>query len=204
MEYTLPPLPYAFDALEPYIDAKTMEIHHDKHHQGYVDKLNEALKKDPKTAQIPLVELLADLNKIPENIRTDIRNQGGGHLNHSFFWPIMKKNGGGLPKGKIAEEIKKTFSSFDAFQKEFNEAAKKVFGSGWAWLVIDKEGKLKVVSTHNQDTPVSQKQIPIMGLDVWEHAYYLKYQNKRPDYINAWWHVLNWDMIEDHYKQAAK
>lgn len=202
MEYVLPPLPYPPDALEPYIDTLTMEIHHDKHHQGYVDKLNEALQKAPELQSKPLVQLLRELPSLPESVRMAIRNQGGGHLNHSFFWLLMKKNGGGMPKGKIAEIIKKTFGSFDAFQEQFNNTAKTVFGSGWAWLVITKEGNLKIVSTANQDTPISQDMKPVLGLDVWEHAYYLKYQNKRPDYINAWWHVINWDTVEENYRQV--
>ncbi|HZW61544.1 MAG TPA: superoxide dismutase [Candidatus Babeliales bacterium] len=201
--FTLPKLPYAYDALEPYIDRMTMEIHYTKHHQGYVDNLNKALEQYPALQDKTLVDLLSNLNSLPEAVRTAIRNQGGGHFNHTLFWPMMKKNGGGNPKGSLAEAINKQFGSFENFQNSFNTAAKGVFGSGWAWLAMDKQGKLMVTSTHNQDATVSLAQKPILGLDVWEHAYYLKYQNKRPDYISAWWHVIDWDHIEDNFRQAG-
>lgn len=198
--YTLAALPYSYDALEPYIDTKTMEIHHDKHQQAYIDGLNKALNDYPELQKIPLVELLKNLDTVPEGIRTAVRNNGGGELNHSMFWPMMKHNGGGDPRGKIAEEITKKFGSFMAFKEQFSETAKKRFGSGWAWLSLHKNGDLIISSTANQDSPLSEGLTPIMGLDVWEHAYYLKYQNRRVDYIEAWWHVVNWDRIEENYR----
>lgn len=200
MEFKLLPLSYAYDALEPYIDAKTMEIHYTKHHQGYVNNLNKALENHPDLQIQSLPELLEDLDALPDDIRTAVRNNGGGHYNHSLFWDIMKKNGGGEPKGLVGEGIKTYFGTFAAFQDEFNERAKTVFGSGWAWLSIDSDGKFVVTSMPNQDTPLSQNMTPIFGLDVWEHAYYLKYQNKRPDYIGAWWNVINWDGVEENYR----
>jgi Fe-Mn family superoxide dismutase len=196
--YTLPKLPYAYDALEPYIDARTMEIHHDKHHQAYLDKLNAALEKHPDLAKKPAEDLLRNLNAIPEEIRTAVQNQGGGYVNHTFFWKIMGPKRGGKPKGELAQAIDKTFGNFESFQKKFADAAAKQFGSGWAWLVNGKNG-LEVVSTANQDSPLSKGQTPIIGLDVWEHAYYLKYQNKRPDYVTAWWNVVNWDQAAENY-----
>lgn len=196
MKYELPKLPYAYDALEPYIDAKTMEIHHTKHHQTYVTKLNEALAKYPEVAERPLEELLRLLNTVPEDIRTAVRNHGGGHMNHSFFWTIMGPKTGGEPDGKIAAAIKDTFGDVARFKDEFAKAAAGVFGSGWAWLVRDKSGALMITTTPNQDSPLIKGDTPILGLDVWEHAYYLKYQNKRPDYIEAWWHVVNWSAVE--------
>lgn len=199
MEYTLPKLPYAYDALEPYIDARTMEIHHTKHHQAYIDNLNAALKKHPEVAERPLFELLSNLDSVPHDIRLAVQNQGGGHYNHTFFWPLMCKDGGGEPKGSLGDAIKKHFGSFTAFQERFNAAAKSVFGSGWAWLGINSDGELVVFSTPNQNAPLMEGIQPILGLDVWEHAYYLKYQNKRPDYISAWWHVINWDRVQEHY-----
>lgn len=203
MAYTLPKLPYSYDALEPYIDARTMEIHYTKHHQGYLDKLNAAVEKFPALAQKPAEELVAELAKIPDAIKTDIRNQGGGFINHNFFWSIMKHNGGGLPKGTVAQEITKVFGSFDGFKQQFAAAAQGRFGSGWAWLVLDgKQGKLAIISTANQDSPLTDHLTPILALDVWEHAYYLHYQNKRADYITAWWHVVNWDQVEDNYRAA--
>lgn len=202
--YTLPPLPYAFDALEPYIDTKTMELHHDGHHAAYVENLNKALEKDPAAAAVPLEQLLAHLDKVSESVRIAVRNNGGGHYNHSLFWQYMKKNGGGdLKKGPLLEAIEGDFASFDAFKTQFNDAAKKVFGSGWAWLCLNSQGKLEIVPTPNQDNPLSQGKKPIMGIDVWEHAYYLKYTNKRVNYIEAWWHVLNWDFIEQQYRDLA-
>ncbi len=198
--FKLPPLPYSYDALEPYIDARTMEIHYTKHHQGYVDNLNKALEKHPELFKKSLEGLLSDLPALPEDIRIAVRNQGGGDYNHSFFWPLMKKNGGGVPKGAIGKALEKTFGSFESFKEEFNNAAKTRFGSGWAWLVMNPAGTLSVTSTANQDCPIADGSKPILGLDVWEHAYYLKYQNKRVDYINAWWNVINWDTVEHHYK----
>lgn len=202
-KYSLPDLPYAFDALEPYIDAKTMEIHHNKHNQKYVDELNSALVNNPELQNKTLEHLLKNLDQIKDaKTRKAVRENGGGHWNHSFFWKVMKANKGSeLPKptSKIAKVINKTFGSFEKFQEKFNEAAKKVFGSGWAWLCVDKSNNLVVTSTPNQDTPISEGLKPILALDVWEHAYYLKYQNKRPDYITAWWYVINWDQVEKNY-----
>jgi Fe-Mn family superoxide dismutase len=199
--YVLPPLPYAFDALEPYIDKMTMEIHHDKHHGAYVTNLNKALEGQAELAALPIEQLLSKLDSVPENIRTAVRNNGGGHMNHSMFWKIMKKGGGGEPKGPLADAIKSTFGSFADFKTKFNQAGATRFGSGWAWLLV-KDGKLAVESTANQDNPVMTGGKPVMGLDVWEHAYYLKYQNKRPDYMEAWWNVTNWEEIEKMYAAA--
>lgn len=196
MAHTLPALPYAYDALEPHIDARTMEIHHTKHHQTYIDKLNAALSKYPELADKPVEELLKDLSAVPEDIRTAIKNHGGGHYNHSMFWKIMAPNAGGQPSGKLAEMITAKFGSFDKFKEEFNTAAANRFGSGWAWLSIDKTGSLVITSSANQDSPLSEGLKPILGLDVWEHAYYLNYQNRRPDYMNAWWNVVNWSEVE--------
>ncbi len=201
-KYTLPPLPYDYSALEPYIDARTMEIHYTKHHQAYVDNLNKALEGYEQLQHIELSELIAGIDDLPEEIKTAVRNNGGGHLNHSFFWKIMKKNGGGEPSGKIGDAIKNTFGTFSKFQDDFNAAAKKVFGSGWAWLCINDQRKISIISTPNQDSPIMQGLTPLLGLDVWEHAYYLSYQNRRPDYITAWWHVINWDQVEENFKQA--
>jgi Fe-Mn family superoxide dismutase len=203
MKYELPKLPYAYDALEPYIDARTMEIHYTKHHQTYVNKLNEALEKYPKLADKSLEELLGNLGAVPEDIRTAVRNHGGGHWNHSFFWTIMESAAAGgankEPSGRVASEIKTAFGNFVAFKEEFAKAAASVFGSGWAWLVVNEDGKLIVTSTPNQDNPLANQQKPLLGLDVWEHAYYLKYQNKRPDYIDAWWNVVNWHEINKRF-----
>jgi Fe-Mn family superoxide dismutase len=196
--YSLPQLPYPYDALEPYIDKMTMEIHHTKHHQGYINNLNSALEKYPEFHNLELEEILKNLNQLPEEIKTAVRNNGGGHYNHALFWEIMKPNGGGEPKGKLKEEIEKNFGSFEEFKKLFSETAIKHFGSGWAWLVITSDKKLKVYSMLNQDSPLMNGDIPIMGLDVWEHAYYLKYQNRRAEYVEAWWHVVNWDKIEEN------
>jgi Fe-Mn family superoxide dismutase len=196
--FTVPKLPYAYDALEPHIDARTMEIHHDKHHQAYVDKLNDAIAKHPELGKKSAEDLIRNLSSIPEDIRTAVQNQGGGHANHSFFWKIMGPKRGGQPKGVLAQAIDKQFGSFDKFQTQFADAAVKRFGSGWAWLVKGKSG-LEIVSTANQDSPLSMGAQPIIGLDVWEHAYYLKYQNKRPDYIAAWWNVVNWDQAAENY-----
>jgi Fe-Mn family superoxide dismutase len=198
MKYELPKLPYAYDALEPYIDTKTMELHHTKHHQTYVTKLNEALEKHPEIAETPLEQLLAKIDSVPEDIRTAVRNHGGGHLNHSLFWTLMappKQGGGAEPAGKVGEAVTKTFGGYAKFKEDFTKAAVGVFGSGWAWLVIEK-GKLAIVTTPNQDSPLMKGQRPILGLDVWEHAYYLKYQNRRPEYVEAWWNVVNWKEAE--------
>jgi superoxide dismutase, Fe-Mn family len=200
MSYELPKLPYAFDALEPFIDARTMEIHYTKHHQGYVTKLNAALDKHPEL-NTPLETLLADLSLVPADIRTAVQNNGGGHFNHSFFWPLLKVNDGQTPKGELLNAINKAFGSFDAFKEEFSKAAATRFGSGWAWLIVTPNKQLKVLSTPNQDTPLAEGK-PILGLDVWEHAYYLNYQNRRPDYISAFFNVVNWNKVEELYKQA--
>jgi Fe-Mn family superoxide dismutase len=196
--YSLPQLPYPYDALEPYIDKMTMEIHHTKHHQAYINNLNSALEKYPEFHNLELEEILKNLNELPEEIKTAVRNNGGGHYNHTLFWEIMKPNGGGEPGGRLKEEIEKNFGSFEEFNKLFSETAIKHFGSGWAWLVITSDKKLKVYSLLNQDNPLMNGDIPIMGLDVWEHAYYLKYQNRRAEYVEAWWHVVNWDKIEEN------
>lgn len=200
-KYELPALPYAFNALEPHIDALTMEIHHDRHHATYVNNLNAALEGQDVADQ-SIEELVANLDKLPEGIRTAVRNNGGGHANHSFFWQILSPNGGGAPTGEIAKAIDDIFGSFDQLKAQFADAAVKRFGSGWAWLVV-KDGKLAVTSTANQDSPLTDGATPVLGLDVWEHAYYLNYQNKRPDYISAFWNVVNWDEVNKRY-QAAK
>ncbi len=200
--YTLPPLPYAYDALEPSIDALTMQIHHDKHHQAYVTNANKLLADQPRLAQLSPEELLIRLKDAPESIRTGLRNNVGGHVNHSLFWQMMSPKGGGKPSGVIADAINKKFGSFDEFKKQFNDAAAKRFGSGWAWLVF-KDGDIFIVSTPNQDSPIMDGQVPLLGLDVWEHAYYLKYQNRRPDYISAWWDVVNWDFVNSRYAAAC-
>ncbi len=192
--FTLPDLGYDFDALEPHIDAKTMEIHHDKHHGAYVDKLNAALEGHSDLERNTIEELLADLDKVPEDIRTAVRNNGGGHANHTMFWESMKPGGANEPGGELAQAINSTFGSFADFKAKIAEAGVGRFGSGWAWLVKSGD-KLEVYSTANQDSPLSEGKTPILGLDVWEHAYYLKYQNKRPDYIEAWWNVVNWDEV---------
>ena len=205
MKYELPALPYAYNALEPYIDAKTMELHYSKHHQTYVNKLNEALDKHPEIADKPLAELLANLDAVPEDIRMAVRNHGGGHWNHSFFWTIMGAQGAGIgkePEGKIAEGIAVTFGDIVKFKEEFAKAAAGVFGSGWAWLVLDENGKLAVTSTSNQDSPLSKHQKPLLTLDVWEHAYYLKYQNRRPEYIDNWWNVVDWAAVNERFEAA--
>ena len=204
MAYELPPLPYPYDALEPHIDAKTMEIHHTKHHQAYITKANDALQKHPDLAKKPIDDLMRDLSSVPEDIRTTIRNNGGGHANHSLFWTILGPKKGGQPSGEIGEAINKKFGSFDKFKEEFTAAGVGRFGSGWAWLSVDKSGNLVLESTANQDTPLSEGRTPIFGCDVWEHAYYLKYQNKRPDYIAAFWNVVNWDEVNRRYQQAKK
>jgi Fe-Mn family superoxide dismutase len=204
MAYELPKLPYPYDALEPHIDAKTMEIHYTKHHQAYIDNVNKAIKGKADLEKKSVEDLISDLKAVPEDIRTVVRNNGGGHANHSFFWKIMGPNAGGEPKGKLADDIKSTFGSFDAFKEKLAAAGVGRFGSGWAWLVRNN-GKLEIVSTANQDNPLMGKAIsgaegtPVLGVDVWEHAYYLKYQNRRPDYIKAWWNVVNWDAVAKNY-----
>jgi Fe-Mn family superoxide dismutase len=202
MTHELPALPYPYGALEPHIDARTMEIHHGKHHQGYVNNLNKALEGQANLQSKSVEELLQNLEVIPESIRTAVRNNGGGHANHSLFWPCMSPNGGGEPSGELAEAIKAAFGSFANFKEQFSTAAATRFGSGWAWLCLDKGGKLMVTGTPNQDNPLSEGLKPILGLDVWEHAYYLKYQNRRPDYIAAWWNVVNWAQVAKNYAAA--
>jgi|SRR5690625_4231276 len=195
MKYKLPELGYPYDALEPFIDAKTMEIHHTKHHQAYVNNLNAALEKHPDF-KLGLEEFLTDLNLVPEDIRTAVRNNGGGHFNHKLFWPLLKVNNGQKPEGKLKEAINDAFGSFDKFKEEFSKAAGTRFGSGWAWLIVNHDGKLEVTSTPNQDTPLKDGR-PILGLDVWEHAYYLNYQNRRPDYVSAFFQIVNWTKVEE-------
>lgn len=203
--FVLPDLPYEYNALEPYIDAETMKIHHNAHHKAYVDNLNAALKDNAKLQSKTLDWLLKNLDKIKDTkTRIAVRNNGGGHWNHSFFWKIMGNTKNTGPKKLVLTAIKDAFCSFDKFKEQFNTQAKKVFGSGWAWLSVDPDGKLVISSTANQDSPITQELKPILGLDVWEHAYYLKYQNKRPDYLQAWWNVINWDQVEENYKQAKK
>ena len=202
MAFELPPLPYDYSALEPHIDTQTMQIHHDKHHQTYVTNLNNALQGQDQLASMSVDDLLRNISQVPDSIRTAVRNSGGGHSNHTMFWNIMKPNGGGEPTGDFANAIQQAFGSFDAFKAAFNDAGTKRFGSGWAWLVLDSSGKLQVISTANQDSPLMDGLYPVMGNDVWEHAYYLKYQNRRPEYLNAWWNVVNWDEIARRYEQA--
>lgn len=201
MAYTLPELPYAYDALEPYIDVETMHLHHDKHHNTYVTNLNAALEKYPELAEKSVEELIAYMDEIPADIRTAVQNNGGGHANHTFFWEIMAPNAGGTPTGTLKDAIDETFGSFEDFKNEFKTAATGRFGSGWAWLVVDN-GKLAIMSTANQDSPLMEGKTPIIGLDVWEHAYYLKYKNVRPDYIAAFWEVVNWDKANEHFENA--
>ena len=199
MAHQLPPLPYGFDALEPHIDAQTMQIHHGKHHQAYVTNLNAALEKHPTLQSGSVDDLLRDLSKVPEDIRTAVRNNGGGHVNHTMFWQIMGPGAGGAPSGALGDAIKSTFGGFDAFKDQLTKAAMGRFGSGWAWLV-SAGGKLSIESTANQDNPASEGKKPILGIDVWEHAYYLKYQNRRPEYIEDWWNVVNWDQVGENFK----
>lgn len=207
MAHELPPLPYPNNALEPHIDAKTMEIHHDKHHAAYVTNLNKALESAPDQANKSAEALIADLSSVPESVRTMVRNNGGGHVNHTFFWKLLAAGAGGQPKGKLADAITQSFGSFDEFKEKFAAAAAGRFGSGWAWLVVSN-GKLEICSTANQDNPIMGKAVagcegkPVLGLDVWEHAYYLNYQNRRPDYVKAWWNVVNWDEAEKNYQAA--
>ncbi len=201
MAYSVPPLPYAYDALEPHIDKLTMEIHHDKHHQAYVDKVNAALEGTP-LADAPIEDVLKDLSKVPEDKRTAVRNNGGGHYNHSLFWESMSADGGGEPDGALAEAIASTFGSFGDFQAKLKETGVNQFGSGWSWLVHDGSG-LAVVGTPNQDNPISAGSTPLLGVDVWEHAYYLKYQNKRPDYLDAWWNTVDWAKVSERFSAAS-
>lgn len=201
MAFELPSLPYAYDALEPYIDAQTMEIHYTKHHNGYVTKLNAALEKHSNLAGKSLEDLVGNLNSVPEDIRTAVRNNGGGHYNHSIFWRVMSPNGGGEPKGDLAKAISEAFGSFSSFKEKFSSAAATRFGSGWAWLGF-KGGKLTVLSMPNQDVPLMEGLTPILGLDVWEHAYYLKYQNRRAEYISNWWNVVNWEEVTRRFDEA--
>ena len=199
MAHSLPPLPYDYNALEPHIDEQTMRIHHDKHHGAYVNNLNAALEKHPELQNRSAEDLLKSINSIPDDIRTAVRNNGGGHVNHTMFWEIMGPGKGGAPTGAIADAITSTFGSFETFKTQINDAGAKRFGSGWAWLV-DVGGKLAIESTANQDSPLMEGKRPIMGVDVWEHAYYLKYQNRRPDYLAAWWNVVNWDAINKRFR----
>ncbi|GEL03787.1 superoxide dismutase [Rummeliibacillus sp. G93] len=201
MAFELPNLPYAFDALEPHIDAKTMEIHHDKHHNTYVTGLNDALSGKSEFEGKSVEEIIANLDAVPEDVRTAVRNNGGGHANHSLFWQLLSANGGGEPTGELKEAIDAKFGSLDAFKEKFAAAAKTRFGSGWAWLVLSN-GELEIMSTPNQDSPIMEGKTPLLGLDVWEHAYYLNYQNRRPDYISAFWNVVNWDKVAELYKSA--
>lgn len=201
MAFELPPLPYDYAALEPHIDKETMNIHHTKHHNGYVTKLNAAVEGS-EWASKSIEDILKSLNSVPESIHTAVRNNGGGHANHTLFWQIMKPGGGGEPSGALGESISSTFGSFANFKEQFTAAAVGRFGSGWAWLVLDKDGKLVITSTPNQDNPLSDGMTPVLGLDVWEHAYYLKYQNRRPEYIEAWWNTINWDKVAEFYAQA--
>jgi Fe-Mn family superoxide dismutase len=201
MAYELPPLPYSFDALEPHIDAMTMEIHHDRHHKAYVDNLNKAMEQAPELANQSVEDLLRNINQVPESIRTAVRNNGGGHANHSMFWEIMGPNGGGAPSGALAQAIDSAFGSLDALKEKINTNGAGRFGSGWSWLVWNN-GKLEALSTANQDSPLMDGMVPILGVDVWEHAYYLKYQNKRADYLKAWWNVVNWDAVAQRLNAA--
>jgi Fe-Mn family superoxide dismutase len=204
MAFTLPALPYAHNALEPHIDEMTMQIHHGKHHQAYINNANAALEKHPELQNKSVDDLLKNLNAVPEDIRTAIRNNAGGHANHSLFWTVMGPGKGGEPKGALGDAIKSKFGGFDKFKEEFAKAATMRFGSGWAWLCVDAKGGLTVTSTANQDSPLSDGLTPILGLDVWEHAYYLKYQNRRPDYITAFWNIVNWDKVGDYFAAAKK
>jgi Fe-Mn family superoxide dismutase len=201
--FTLPDLPYDFNALEPYIDARTMEIHHGKHHQAYIDNLNKALEKAPALQGKTLEEIVSDLNSAPEEVQTAVRNHGGGHYNHSLFWKVMTGRGGGQPAGALLERINSSFGSFDAFKEKFSQAAITRFGSGWGWLSVDGKGGLVVHSTANQDTPLMEGFKPILGVDVWEHAYYLLYQNRRPEYVENFWNVINWEQVGENLKAAS-
>jgi len=202
MAYELPPLPYDYNALEPHIDEQTMRIHHDKHHNTYVTNLNAALEGLSSVQNLPVEQLLRQISQVPEEKRTAVRNNGGGHANHTMFWQIMGPGGGGQPTGAVATAITQTFGSFDSFKEQVTKAATTRFGSGWAWLTLDGSGKLAVESTANQDSPYMEGKTPILGVDVWEHAYYLKYQNRRPDYLAAWWNTINWNAVNKRYEQA--
>lgn len=204
MAHELPPLPYAYDALEPHIDEQTMRIHHDKHHAAYVNNLNAALEGHPDLAAKSLEDLLRSLDSVPENIRTAVRNNGGGHANHTLFWDIMTPGGSSTPTGELADAINSAFGGLDQLKDALSKAAATRFGSGWAWLVVKQDGSLAVTSTPNQDTPLMDGDTPILGVDVWEHAYYLKYQNRRPDYVAAWWNTVNWDKVAERYQAAKK
>ncbi|HYH01439.1 MAG TPA: superoxide dismutase [Terriglobales bacterium] len=204
MAHEVPPLPYDYSALEPYIDTQTMQLHHDKHHAAYVNNLNAAIEKHSDLANKSAEELLRNINSVPEDIRTAVRNNGGGHVNHTMFWNIMKPNGGGDPNGDIADLIRGTFNGFDNFKTKFNETGAKQFGSGWVWLVRAANGEFKIISTANQDSPLMNGEYPIFGNDVWEHAYYLKYQNRRPEYLAAWWNVVNWEAINQRLRESAR
>ena len=199
MEFQLPPLPYDYSALEPHIDTQTMQIHHDKHHAAYVNNLNAALKGNAELQDTSVEDLLRNINSVPEAIRTAVRNNGGGHANHTMFWEIMGPGSGREPTGDLAQAINRAFDDFNSFKQKINDAGTKRFGSGWAWLVKNRSGNLEVISTANQDSPYMDGQIPILGVDVWEHAYYLKYQNRRPDYLNAWWNVVNWEAVAKRF-----
>ena len=201
MAFEVPPLPYDYNALEPYIDTQTMQLHHDKHHAAYVNNLNNAVA-NTELANMSVEDLVKQISRVPDNIRTAVQNNAGGHVNHSMFWTIMGPNAGGQPSGELANAITQAFGSFDQFKAAFNDAGVKRFGSGWAWLVLDQSGKLSVISTANQDSPLMNGLYPVMGNDVWEHAYYLKYQNRRPDYLAAWWNVVNWNEVERRYQQG--
>ncbi len=202
MAHELPPLPYDYAALEPHIDKETMTIHHDKHHAAYVNNLNAALEKHPELADKSPEELIKDLDSVPQDIRAAVRNNGGGHVNHTMFWQIMKPNGGGEPSGAIADVIKTNFNTFANFKEKFNDAGTKRFGSGWVWLVRNPQGKFELTTTANQDNPLMQNMYPVMGNDVWEHAYYLKYNNRRAEYLSAWWNTVNWDEVNKRYAKA--
>lgn len=203
MTFELPALPYDYSALEPHIDTQTMQLHHDKHHQAYVNNLNAALQGLSQFDGVSVEDLMRRINDVPENVRTAVRNNGGGHANHSMFWQIMGPNGGGAPTGALADAINSTFGSFDQFKTAFNDNGAKRFGSGWTWLVVDQGGKLQALSSANQDSPLMDGLTPIMGNDVWEHAYYLKYQNRRPDYLSAWWNVVNWNEVARRFQAAS-
>ncbi|MUL36330.1 superoxide dismutase [Gloeocapsopsis dulcis] len=204
MAFELSSLPYNYDALEPYIDAQTMQLHHDMHHQTYVNNLNAAVEKHAELQSKSLEDLVRELNSIPDDVRSAVRNSGGGHINHTMFWEIMGSNAGGEPTGAVGEAIQDTFGDFETFKQRFNDAGTKQFGSGWVWLVRSPDGKLEVMSTPNQDSPITQGYFPIMGNDVWEHAYYLKYQNRRAEYLKQWWNVVNWDEINKRFEMSTR
>lgn len=204
MAFELSPLPYNYDALDPYIDAQTMQVHHDLHHQAYVNNLNAALEKHPELQSKSPEELIKDLSNLPQDITGAVRNNGGGHVNHTMFWQIMAPNAGGEPTGAIAQAISENFGDFESFKQKFNDAGTKQFGSGWVWLVRTSDGKIEITSSPNQDNPMSSGHFPIMGNDVWEHAYYLKYQNRRPEYLKQWWNVVNWDEVNNRLAMASR